>query len=202
MRKLSSASASAPAVAASHWCLASVLTLVLLSAPALGNPLASQSPAAETPAPDTSSPASPEPRATASPLRLTAIEVEPAQPTAETLCRLKVRIENTGDRPITALRFTVTVAGVTLPVYRNQLFLENVAAGETVEVKLYNFWASETGRPAPKNGKLPVEVSLEEARWLKISMDEEGVENWDLLEAVPGLPVASAVTLPLAPARP
>jgi len=130
-------------------------------------------------------------------LAVTAIEVEPEQPSAETLCRLTVRVENRGDTPVTALRFEVKVGEVSLPVYRNQLFMENVVPAGTTEVRLYNFWVSETGRPAPKDGKLTVEVTLVEARRVSITTDEEGVETWDLLEPVAGLPAVGKITLPL-----
>lgn len=136
------------------------------------------------------------------PLTLAAVEVEPAAPTADTLCRLRVKIANAGDKPASSLAFQVSVAGHTLPVYANQLFMQALPPGETTEVRLYNFWVSETGRPAPAGDKLQVEVTLTEARWLKISTDEEGVEVWQPLEAVPGLPVSSSVTLPLKGAKP
>ncbi len=138
--------------------------------------------------------------ATPPPLTLEAIEVTPAKPAVDTLCRLKVRLRNTGKRPISGMAFTVTVAGHPLSVYKNQLFYQLLPAGETSEVALFNFWTTETGRPAPKDGKLPVEVSLTEATWIDLSTDEDGVEVWKIQEAIPGLPIGK--TLPLVLAKP
>ena len=142
------------------------------------------------------------PAAAPSPLALEAIEVEPKEPGVDTLCRLRVKIKNSGAQPASSLRFAVTVAGHPLPVYGNQMFMYPLAPGETTEVRLYNFWTTETGRPAPGGGKLAVEVTLLEARWLKVSTDPEGVEVWEPLAPVPGLPLAKTVTLPLKAAAP
>ncbi len=129
------------------------------------------------------------PKAAPSPLTIEAIEVTPAKPDVDTLCQLKVRLRNHGERPISGLGFTVTVAGQPLTVYKNQLFYQLLPAGEVTEVALFNFWTTETGRPAPKDGKLPVVVSLTEATWIDLSTDKEGVEVWKILEPIPGLPV-------------
>jgi len=127
--------------------------------------------------------------AAASALRVAAIEVEPESPGPDTLCRLRVRIANAGERDAASLGFTVRVDGVELPVYRNQLFVQRIPAGATETVALYNFWSTETSRPAlPADGKLRVEVELREAQWMQIG-DEDGVEVWRPLGAVEGLPV-------------
>lgn len=131
-------------------------------------------------------------------LALEAITVTPAKPAAETLCKLRVTIRNRGEKTASALRFSVEVAGRSLPVYDKQLFMEALPPGETTEVELYNFWTSETGRPVPADGKLPVEVALEEASWVSIETGEGGEEVWTLLEPVGGLPVARTVTVSLA----
>ncbi len=126
------------------------------------------------------------------PLALESLTVEPAvpgPPGPETLCQLRVKIANRGEKAATAFGFDVTVSGQRLPVYDNQLFLKVVPAGEAVELALYNFWTSETGRPAPTDGKMPVEVTLREARWVKVG-DEEGVETWELQDEIKGLPVS------------
>jgi hypothetical protein len=137
------------------------------------------------------------PAAAASPLLIEAIAVEPTEPGPETLCKLRIKIRNGGGRPASSLRFAVKVAGHSLPVYGNQLFMYPLAPGAATEVRLYNFWTTETGRPAPPDGKLTVEVALTEARWLKLTTDPDGVEVWEPLEPVPGLPIAKSVTLPL-----
>lgn len=130
-------------------------------------------------------------------LTLTGIEVEPSSPGPETLCRLTVEVTNRGDDAASALVFTVTVAGQELPVYEKQVFLKAVPPGETVELALYNFWSGETGRPAPSDGELPVEVTLREARWIEIS-EEDGAEVWSLEGPVEHLPSTVSTVLEMA----
>lgn len=137
----------------------------------------------------------------ASPLSLEALDVQPAAPAVDTLCHLTVKVRNGGAQPASSLRFAVSVGGHPLPVYDNQIFMQPLPPGATTEVKLYNFWTTETGRPAPADGKLAVAVSLEEARWLKVEKDADGVEVWQPLDPVPGLPVSKTLILPLKPAK-
>ncbi|HUP43253.1 MAG TPA: hypothetical protein VM599_08595 [Thermoanaerobaculia bacterium] len=146
-------------------------------------------------------PAQEEAAATAAPLlALEAVQVEapvPGEPPGpESLVRLTVAIANRGERIASALAFTVEVAGQELPVYRNQVFLKAIPPGGTTELRLYNFWTGETGRPAPADGKLTVVVTLEEASWMEVT-DEEGVEVWKPLGAVEGLPVTASTVVTL-----
>lgn len=159
------------------------LTTVLTAA--LTTPLAAQE--AET---GTEEPPAAEDAAKAPPvLTLEAIEIEPSDPGVDTLCQLRVTVENIAERPVTALAFDVEIGGTKLPVYDRQLFLETLPPGKTTEIRLYNFWTTETGRPAPKDGKLVLRVVLREAQWVELSTEEDGTEVWDLGEQVPGLPV-------------
>lgn len=162
--------------------------------------------AALPPATHAQEPASPSSEAPAerpaSLLTLEAVEVRGPEGQAlgpESLARLTVKLANRGERTASALVFTVRVAGSELPVYRNQVFLKAVPAGGTAELPLYNFWTGETGRPAPTSGKLEVEVTLREARWVEVK-DEEGVEVWTPVGPVEGLPVAASTVVTLAPA--
>ena len=85
-------------------------------------------------------------------------------------------------------------------MYEKQLFLQVIDAGESEEVALFNFWTSETGRPAPADGKLDVLGRLREARWVEVSeVEEDGemVEVWTPLGDVPGLPQTVSMTLNL-----
>jgi len=164
--------------------------LALATLPALAGPAGAQDPAAAQGAAETAA------KAAESPLALEGLTVEPSNPGTETLCRLRVKIANHGEKIATAFAFKVEVAGHELPVYRNQVFMKPVPAGKTVELALYNFWTSETGRPAPTDGKLPVKVTLREARWTDRS-EEKGVEVWKLQGPVAGLPVEASVTVPL-----
>ena len=129
------------------------------------------------------------------PITLEEVIVEPATPAADTLCRLKVKLHNHDDKIGSQLGFDVTVNGVELIVYRNQLFMYPLEPGETAELALYNFWSTESSRPMPADGKLEVEVTLREARWFDISTDDEGVEVWNPLG--PAETLSSSKTLVL-----
>jgi hypothetical protein len=136
------------------------------------------------------------------PLAIVAVEVTPEDPGADTLCQLRVRVENRGERPVYALRFEVRLDGRSLPAYDQQLYYQQLPAGEVSEVRLFNFWTTETGRPAPADGKLRVEVVLGEASWLTVTQEqdpgsEQPVEVWTRAGAVGGLPVSRTVELEL-----
>lgn len=134
---------------------------------------------------------------TAPQVTVAAVVVEPDKPGPDTLCRLKVRLKNAGDRVASQLGFSVTVNGQELPVYANQLFYYALEPGGTTEMPLYNFWTTETSRPAPADGKLNVAVTLSEAEWMDVSVDEDGVETWKPLGPVEGLPSGASITLKL-----
>ncbi len=129
-------------------------------------------------------------------LSIDEIVVTPDKPGADTLCQLRVKLGNQGEQPASQLAFQVKVNGQDLSVYGNQLFMFAVEPGKENELKLYNFWTTETSRPdMPKGGKFTVEVTLTEARWMRIGDDEDGVEVWTPLEDVAGLPVSKTITL-------
>ena len=134
------------------------------------------------------------PKPAASPLTLAAVTVTPPSPGADTLCQLRVDVANKGDRIASQLAFTVKVNGHELPVYRNQIFMQRLDPGKTSTVRLYNFWTTETGRPAPADGKYRVEVTLREAKWYEIAT-KDGVEEWTPRDPVPGLPVVATAVV-------
>lgn len=135
-------------------------------------------------------------------LTVDSIVVEPEHPGADTLCRLRVVLRNTGDKTASQLGFSVKLEEQDLTVYGNQLFMYPVEPGATAEIPLYNFWTTETSRPAlPADGKMTVTVTLQEAQWMDISTveeDGEPVEVWKPLGAVPGLPSGNSIELELA----
>lgn len=131
------------------------------------------------------------------PLAIEAIVISPDPPAAETLSRLRLRIRNGSDKPVSGLELRVSLGGRDLAVYRNQLFMDLLAAHTTTEVELFNFWTTETDRPAPQDGKLRLEVTLEKASWLEITTAEDGTETWTLREPVPGLPSAKRLEVVL-----
>ena len=131
---------------------------------------------------------------------LESIEITPAAPGPETLCRLTATVTNGGDRAVYGFGFDVELNGRALPVYEKQLFLQVIEAGKSDAVALYNFWTSETGRPAPADGSLAVLVRLREARWVEVSeVEEDGetVEVWTPAGDVSGLPQMVSRTLKL-----
>jgi hypothetical protein len=130
-------------------------------------------------------------------LTLEAVKVDPASPGPDTLCKLSVTVKNAGAKTASALGFRVKVDGKELAVYGKELFFHPVPAGATAEIKLHNFWSSETGRPFPTGGRMTVEVTLTEARWMDVKT-ENGAEVWTPVGAVGGLPASKSVTLTLA----
>jgi hypothetical protein len=132
-------------------------------------------------------------------LTLETVTVEPASPAANTLCRLRVTLKNAGKDYASALEVTVRLDGQELPAYQNRLFYDPVPPGATREVRLFNFWSSEAGRPAPPDGKLAVEVTLRSASWMSREV-KGGAEVWTPLAAVDGLPASKSIVLRLAKA--
>jgi hypothetical protein len=127
-------------------------------------------------------------------LTLESIRVEPAAPGPDTLCRLRVTLRSSGDRPASALEFVVKLNGRELPAYKDRLYLQAVAPGGTREIRLFKFWSTEVGRPAPADGKLALEVTLARAAWMQ-KETKDGAEVWTPASPVEGLPVTRSVTL-------
>jgi hypothetical protein len=129
-------------------------------------------------------------------LALDEVKVDPASPGPDTLCKLSVTVKSSGTKTASALGFRVKIDGQELPVYQKELFFRPVAPGAAVEVKLHNFWSSETSRPFPASGRMTVEVALTEARWMDVAT-KDGAEVWTPVGPVEGLPVSKSVTLTL-----
>jgi CARDB len=136
----------------------------------------------------------------APPLSIEAVKVEPASPAPDTLCRLSVTVRNAGTRRASAFEIAVRINGQELPAYKSRLYLQPIEPGATGEIRLFNFWSSETGRPAPQDGKLAVEVTLTRAAWVE-KETKDGTEIWTPAGAVEGLPVAKTVNLTMAKAK-
>ena len=130
-------------------------------------------------------------------LTLEAVKVEPAAPRPDTLCHLTVTLRNAGTQRASSLEFVVKVNGQELPAYKKRLYLVPVEPGATREVRLFNFWSTETGRPAPANGKLDVEVTLAHASWVRTAT-RDGAEVWTPTGAVEGLPASRSLSLTMA----
>ncbi len=127
-------------------------------------------------------------------LTLEAVKVEPTSPRPDTLCHLTVTLKSSGAQTASSLEFVVKVNGQELAAYKKRLYLAPVEPGATRSLRLFNFWSTETGRPAPPNGKLDVEVTLARASWVR-KTTRDGAEVWTPVGEVPGLPVSKSVTL-------
>ncbi len=166
-------------------------------------------------------------KAAESPVTIEALVVTPDQPGLDTLCQLRVRLRNEAEQPVSGLRFVVRIGGKPLTVYETQVFMDVLPPGATTEVPLYNFWTTETDRPAPKDGKLALEVTLVDARFLRIETGSDAeerdagegdaasgdaasgdpvagdpvsgdpVETWTLLASIPAMPPAAKHTIAL-----
>jgi len=130
-------------------------------------------------------------------LAIEAITLEPAAPAVDTLCRLRVKVRNTGGETVSALFFRVAINGQDLEVYKNQIFMDRLDAETQTEVALYNFWTTETRRPPPADGKLKVTVELREAQLLEVTTEDDGTEVWTLGDAVGGLPASKELVVTL-----
>jgi hypothetical protein len=126
-------------------------------------------------------------------LTLEAITIDPAIPGPKTLCKLRVKIRNKGNQAATAFLFRVHINGQALPVYKNYVYLQTIAAGATGEIKLFNFWTTESTRPVPKDGNLKLDVTLQEARWVEVTRKDKETD-YKLLGNVPNLPVSLSLT--------
>ncbi len=130
-------------------------------------------------------------------LTIEAVKVEPAAPRVDTLCHLTITLKNAGAQTASGLEFVVKVNGKPLSAYDKRLYLTPVEPGATRELRLFNFWSTETGRPAPADGRLDVEVTLAHAAWT-LKTIRDGAEVWTPAGEVPGLPVSRNVTLKMA----
>ena len=130
-------------------------------------------------------------------LTLESVKVEPASPGPDALCALSVTVRSAGSRRASALEFSVKVNGKELPAYKDRLYLEAVEPGTAREIRLFKFWSTEAGRPAPANGKLQVEVTLARAVWMDKEV-KDGAEVWTPAGSAEGLPVTKSVTLAMA----
>jgi CARDB protein len=99
-------------------------------------------------------------------LKIVSVGVQPANPGPDTLCKLRVRLRNSGTASASNLSFQVTVNGKLLGNFINHTFMSTLDAGKETEVALFNFWSSEYSRPYPGDGRLIIEVRLMGARWV------------------------------------
>jgi hypothetical protein len=160
--------------------LAEVRWVLLLGAVALGTAVASAA-AADQPASS----------ANRSQLTIVAVDVKPAQPGPDTLCRLHVRLRNAGRDAASDLSFQISVNGQRLAPYLNHTFRSFVAPGKETDLPLFNFWSSEYGRPYPNDGRLVIEVRVTGARWVAAGSTNTGT----LAGPVDPLPAPLSVTL-------
>jgi hypothetical protein len=120
-------------------------------------------------------------------LTVSSISVEPAELKPDQLCQLRVELTNKGAQIASQLGFTIKLNDQVLGIYANQLFMYPIEPNATAEFRLYNFWTSESSRPFPANGKMSIEVILNEAQWMQREVEGE-VTTWTPLGEVEGLP--------------
>jgi hypothetical protein len=133
----------------------------------------------------------PSPPAELSLLTIVAVDVQPANPGPDTLCKLRVRLRNSGKESASDLSFQVTVNGKLLGNFINHTLRSTVEAGKETDVPLFNFWSSEYSRPYPPDGRLVIEVRLVGARW--VDLRSKNAET--LAGQVKPLPAPFSVTL-------
>lgn len=133
-------------------------------------------------------------------LSLEPLEIEPAEPSPDTLCKLKVKVRNRGKEAATHFAFAVKINGQEVPVYKKTVYVQTVPAASVTEIQLYNFWVTERGREVPADGQLRIEVELLQAHWMEVKTDEKRSEQKPLGK-VDGLPVKAVRAFPLKTTR-
>ena len=119
------------------------------------------------------------------------VDVQPAQPGPDTLCKLRVRFRNAGKDSASDLSFQVTVNGQRLGNFINHTFRSPLEPGKETDVPVFNFWSSEYSRPYPPDGRFVIEVRLIGARWV----DARSPHAATLAGPVQPLPAPFSVTL-------
>ena len=122
-------------------------------------------------------------------VELVEVHLDPSAPLADTLCTLEVTLENRGQHTASLFAFSVEVAGRSLEVYDDALFVAELPPGERRRLQLFNFRTAQDF----KSGEQLV-VRLEEARWVEVAM-KDGEEEWVPRGPVEGLPSVLQVAL-------
>lgn len=124
-------------------------------------------------------------------LVLTDLRLDPSSPDPDTLCKLWVTIRNDTDQVASLLHLRVRLNDQDVGRYASDSFVVRVDPGTSQEVRLFNVWSSETGRPPASDGRLEAEVTLEAATWVEIDAPKDGgPEVWTPSGPVPGLPAS------------
>jgi hypothetical protein len=129
----------------------------------------------------------------ASPLvSIEAVTVEPQSPAPGTLCKLSVRLKNSGTQTASSFRFKVKIDGREEATYANVLYAINVEPASSGTIGLYNFWS-----PSAVKTSFPVEVTLAEAVWAQVK--REGTTTTTTpAGSVPGLPTSATQSVSVA----
>lgn len=127
-------------------------------------------------------------RSEAADVAVDAILVEPASPAPETLCRLKVRLKNSGTRAVSHFKVRVQIDGKDVPQYDIQSYAVDIDAGATREILLHSFWTSSAAKP------FDIKVELVEAQWVQVKR-EGTTTSTTPVEPVTGLPVGTSLSV-------
>jgi hypothetical protein len=133
-------------------------------------------------------------RSEAADVAVEAILVEPASPTPEALCGLRVRLKNGGTRAVSNLRFKVEIDGKGVPQYDILSFALDIDAGATREVLLHNFWTSAAVKP------FDLKVELVDAQWVEVKR-EGTTTTITPVGPVTGLPVSGSLSVKVSPPK-
>ncbi len=134
-------------------------------------------------------------RAAGSPLSLESVSVEPQRPAPAALCRLAVRLKNTGARAAGAFGFRVKIDGQEETTYKAESYWVNVGPGTSETIALHNFWS-----PAAK-AAFTVEVTLLQAEWVEVKR-EGSASTTTPVGPVGGLPVSATQSVQTTLAKP
>jgi len=109
-----------------------------------------------------------------------------------TLCSLRVKLRNAGTQKASSFGFIVRINGKQESTYDKILYVQAIDPGTTGKVTLNNFYSPE---PQVKDGKVAVEVTLREARWMEIKKEGEA-QTWVPTGDVKDLPSSKSISIP------
>ena len=133
-------------------------------------------------------------RADAADVHVDAIVIQPASPGPATLCELKVRLKNAGNRTVSYFRFNVKIDGQEAPPYKLYTHVVNIEPGATGVLALSNFYSP------PEARAFEIQVILVEAQWVEVK--KEGSSSTTTPSGpVAGLPTGASLSVKMPPSK-
>ncbi len=127
----------------------------------------------------------------ASALSIEAVSVSPANPGANALCTLNVRLKNAGTKTATNFRFRVRIDDKEVASYAIESYAVGVPPGTTDTIALHNFWTPAVAKP-----NFTVEVTVLEGAWADVKR-ESNTTTTTPAGPIEGLPVTASQTVPM-----